>query len=202
MAGAIQDPTRRGILLNFYKTDEPLTVDQVATRSGVHRTVAFSHLERLTALGYLISSQRRGLPGKPAKLYQRASDAPLVFRYPARQFVALAKLLAVAVARSGRQAAIDEARQWGASLLARRYDSLAAAVRALDFLGADYHLEDDGSLVARNCIFREVCASEPSLVCGMHSAILEGALTSAGFPVQVTAVDPPSHTCNYTLTPN
>ena len=178
----------------------------MATRSGVHRTVAFAHLERLTALGFLTSSQRRGLPGKPAKLYQRASDAPLVFRYPARQFVALARLLAIAVSRSDRQAgaeaAFDEARQWGASLLSQRYDSLAAALRALEFLGADYSLQEGGSLVARNCIFREVCATEPGLVCGMHSAILEGALTSAGFPVHVTAVDPPSHTCNYTLTPN
>lgn len=178
----------------------------MATRSGVHRTVAFSHLERLTALGYLTSSQRRGLPGKPAKLYQRASEAPLVFRYPARQFVALAKLLAIALGRSGEpvsaDTAFDEARNWGGTLLTHRYDSLAEALRGLDFLGADYSLQDDGTLAAHNCIFREVCATEPSLVCGMHGAMLEGALSSAGFPVRVTAVDPPNHTCNYALTPN
>ena len=78
---ALQDPTRRQILLDFYVHQREWTTAEVAAAVGVHRTVAHAHLERLAALGYLIASQRRGTAGKPAKLY-RLTDRQIELSYP------------------------------------------------------------------------------------------------------------------------
>src|ERR1700746_3268530 len=65
--GALRDFTRRDILLRFYSDPRPRSVDDVARAAGIHRSVAFDHLERLVVLRYLEVERRRGFPGKPAK---------------------------------------------------------------------------------------------------------------------------------------
>ncbi|HUY55110.1 MAG TPA: helix-turn-helix domain-containing protein, partial [Candidatus Nanopelagicaceae bacterium] len=70
VVAALQDPTRRAILLSFYRDPAARTVAEVAETAGVHRSVVYSHLEKLLALGYLVGGQRHGRPGKPAKTYQ------------------------------------------------------------------------------------------------------------------------------------
>src|ERR1700757_4701351 len=83
--GALRDFTRRDILLRFYSDPRPRSVDDVARSSGIHRSVAFDHLERLVALGYLDVGQRRGLPGKPAKIYRLAAG-PVQISHPMRRY--------------------------------------------------------------------------------------------------------------------
>src|SRR5919204_447902 len=90
---ALQDRTRRRILHDFFVHRPERTVDDVAKALGVHRTVAHGHLERLVALGYLVSGQRRGKYGKPAKLY-RLAGAQIELSYPIRRSARLAGLLA------------------------------------------------------------------------------------------------------------
>src|SRR6202158_3015055 len=90
---ALQDRTRRRILLDFYVHQPEWTVDDAATAAGVHRTVAHGHLERLVALGYLAVGQRRGKSGKPANLYRLAGQQ-IDFSYPVRRFARLGGLLA------------------------------------------------------------------------------------------------------------
>jgi hypothetical protein len=58
--------------------------------------VAHTHLERLVALGYLVSGQRRGTSGKPAKLY-RLTGRQIELSYPVRRFARLAAELAQAL---------------------------------------------------------------------------------------------------------
>jgi predicted ArsR family transcriptional regulator len=72
-------------LLDFYAHEPEWTVDEVAQAVGLHRTVAHRHLERLVALGYLTSGQRRGKSGKPAKLY-RLADQQIELSYPVRRW--------------------------------------------------------------------------------------------------------------------
>src|SRR5258708_5069167 len=81
--GALRDFTRRDILLRFYADRKPRSVDDVARESGVHRSVAFEHLERLVSLGYLEVAHRRGLPGKPAKIY-KLTGGPVQISPPLR----------------------------------------------------------------------------------------------------------------------
>ncbi|HEY8863625.1 MAG TPA: hypothetical protein VIO37_05590 [Candidatus Dormibacteraeota bacterium] len=63
---ALQDRTRRQILLDFYVHQPEWTVDDAAKAAGVHRTVAHGHLERLVArLAGLLAEglQTRGQQG-------------------------------------------------------------------------------------------------------------------------------------------
>src|SRR5258706_6041338 len=93
---ALQDMTRRDILYRFYSNPSPKTAAEVARSAGVHRSVAFDHLERLVALGYLESERRRGFPGKPANLY-RLAHRPITVSHPPRQFGLLAQHLALSL---------------------------------------------------------------------------------------------------------
>jgi predicted ArsR family transcriptional regulator len=183
---ALQDPTRRGILLGFYDDPRPRSVDEVAAGAGVHRTVAFGHLERLVTLGFLGVSQRRGLPGKPAKLY-RLVAGPLELHHPARQFATLAGLLAAGLERFGEPgvaAAREAGRRHGAALGGRPASTPAEALVPLALLGGDYEVRGE-RVLARNCIFREACASAPEVVCQLHAGMIEGALAAAGTPRRV-----------------
>lgn len=181
---ALQDPTRRRILLDFYVHRPEWTTAEVAEAVGVHRTVAHSHLERLVALGYLISSQRRGTSGKPAKLY-RLTDRQIELSYPLRRFARLAALLAHALRGTpdGIVAAREAGRGFGASLVNKSADSVESALRELAPLGADY-VVIDGEVVARNCIFRQACDQAQDVVCELHAGILEGAFQQAGLEVR------------------
>src|SRR5947207_11475356 len=72
--GALRDFTRRDILLRFYADRKPRSVDDVARESGVHRSVAFEHLERLVALGYLEVATAAACPGsRPRSTSPRAA---------------------------------------------------------------------------------------------------------------------------------
>src|SRR5258708_31291007 len=93
--GALKDFTRRDILLRFYADRKPRSVDDVSREAGVHRAVAFEHLERLVALGYLDVERRRGLIGNPAQIY-RLNGRPVPSSHPQRRHGVLAQALATA----------------------------------------------------------------------------------------------------------
>lgn len=184
---ALQDPTRRRILLDFYVHRPAWTTAEVAEALGIHRTVAHGHLERLVALGYLVPSQRRGTSGKPAKLY-RLTDRQIDLSYPIRRFARLAALLAHALrgTSDGIVAAREAGRAYGASLVNKQADSVESALGQLAPLGADYVVVD-GEVVARNCIFRQACDRAQDVVCELHAGILEGAFHQAGLDVRTNA---------------
>ncbi len=204
LVGALQDPTRRGILLAFYDDPRPRTVDEVAALAGVHRTVAFGHLERLAALGYLATSQRRGVPGKPANLYSLAAG-PLELHHPARQFAVLAGLLAAGLEQlgdAGVTAAREAGRRHAARLCYEPAGSPVAALRPLALLGGSYVVEGD-RVLARNCIFREACAEAPRVVCQLHAGMIEGALQGGGQAQRVEALGGSGEVpCAYRLVPS
>ncbi len=184
--GALHDPTRRSILLDFY--DHPAaaqTVDEVADRAGIHRSVAFTHLQLLVSLGYLTVSKRRGRFGNPANLY-RLTGGRIELGYPARQFAQLATLLATSLKElgsAGMNAAHRVGRRFGASLPNAAASSVQDALHGLGLLGGDYRLvSSDGDYIdARSCIFREACTTAHDVVCQLHAGMLEGVLEQAGF---------------------
>jgi predicted ArsR family transcriptional regulator len=201
LVAALRDPTRRSILLAFYADATPRSVDEVAAAAGVHRTVAFGHLERLLALGFLGTDRRRGLPGKPAKLY-RLVAGPLELHHPARQFATLAGLLAEGLQQFGApgvEVARQAGRRQGAALATHSASNPADALVPLAVLGADYMVETD-RVVARTCIFQEACAAAPEVVCNLHAGVIEGALEAAGTPRQVEPCGDTMTPCAYRLT--
>ena len=186
---ALQDRTRRRILLDFYLHQAEWTVDDVAKAVGVHRTVAHRHLERLVALGYLATGQRRGKSGKPAKLYRLAGQQ-IDLSYPVRRFARLSGLLAEGLHQSGQEgilAAREAGRRYGASLVSKPSDSVQSVLRQLGPLGADYVIADHDQVLARNCIFRQACAVAEDVVCELHAGLLEGAFQQSGLAVRTEA---------------
>jgi predicted ArsR family transcriptional regulator len=185
---ALRDLTRRDILLRFYSDPTPRTAEEVARAAHVHRSVAFDHLERLVGLGYLDTELRRGLVGKPAKLY-RLTSGPLLLSHPARQFDSLARGLAQALETlglGGEQAARRAGRKLGRDLGSGRPGGLRQAVAGLSELGAEYEVEGEGEVVATNCVFLEACSGE-GVVCEFHAGLLEGALENSGLDVRLVA---------------
>ena len=201
---ALRDPTRRKILLDFYDNPVDRTIDDVAAAAGVHRTVAFQHLERLAALGYLTADRRRGFRGKPAKVY-RLARGPIELSHPARLHRQLAGLLARALDRlggAGRAAGRDAGRDFGRSLggAQRMAPGLEEALVPLAALGGRYVLEPEGVLAATNCVFREACIDAPQVVCGLHAGMLEGVLAAAGQPHRVLPLGPrPGDGCAFAI---
>jgi len=187
---ALQDRTRRRILLDFYVHQPEWTVDDAAKAAGVHRTVAHGHLERLVALGYLVVGQRRGKSGKPANLYRLAGQQ-IDFSFPVRRFARLAGLLAEGLQTRGLEgieAARVAGRRYGASLVHRPADSTRSVLRELAPLGADYVIADDDQVLARNCIFRQACVVAGDVVCELHAGLLEGAFQQAGLALRTEAL--------------
>lgn len=185
---ALQDPTRRRILLDFYVHQAEWTAAEVAEAVGVHRTVAHGHLERLVALGYLLSSQRRGTSGKPAKLY-RLAGRQIDLSYPLRRFARLSALLAEGLrgVSQGIQVAHEAGRRYGASLVSKPADSPQSVLGQLALLGAGYKLTGEDEVLAENCIFRQACEVAPDVVCELHAGILEGAFQKAGLELRTKA---------------
>jgi len=187
--GAQRDFTRRDILLRFYADRKARSVDDVARAAAIHRSVAFDHLERLVALGYLEVERRRGLPGKPAKIY-RLTAGPLQISHPMRRYDVLAESLARSIERNssdgGRRAMKDAGRALGRSLARPGPTSLPAALEPMIEMGADYEIARGGGIVCTNCLFAEACRRVPN-ICSFHAGVLEGlfgqdrAVESLGF---------------------
>lgn len=167
--GALRDFTRRDILLRFYTDRKARSVDDVAKAAGIHRSVAFDHLERLVALGYLEVERRRGLPGKPAKIY-RLTAGPLQISHPMRRYDVLAEALA---RRLDRRAMTEAGRALGESLARPGVTSLSAALEPMIEMGADYEVTRGGGIVCTNCLFAEACRRAPS-ICFFHSGVIQG----------------------------
>ena len=174
--GALRDFTRRDILLRFYTDRKARSVDDVAGAAGIHRSVAFDHLERLVALGYLEVERRRGLPGKPAKIY-RLTAGPLQISHPMRRYDILAEALARSFEREhkdgGAQAMRQAGRELGRSLAKPGGAPLAAALEPMTEMGADYSMTRGGGIVCTNCLFAEACRRVPN-ICFFHAGIIEG----------------------------
>jgi predicted ArsR family transcriptional regulator len=167
--GALRDFTRRDILLRFYTDRKARSVDDVASVAGIHRSVAFDHLERLVALGYLEVERRRGLPGKPAKIY-RLTAGPLQISHPMRRYDVLAEALA---RRLDRRAMTEAGRALGESLARPAVTSLPHALEPMIEMGAEYEVTRGGGLVCTNCLFAEACRRAPS-ICFFHAGVIEG----------------------------
>ena len=199
----------------------PVSRDEAAQAAGISRPLAAYHLDKLVDDGLLEAryhrrSGRRGPgAGRPAKHYVRA-DRQIELSLPARDYAALAELLAGAVEADpsgAAKAALNRAAATlGAELGAKAAshtapdgdpDQVLAAVRqALAARGYEPSDDADGTIRLRNCPFDRIAAQHRQLVCGANHAMLQ-ALTDQvdGDPPTVRAVlDPQPGRCCVTLT--
>jgi predicted ArsR family transcriptional regulator len=176
---AVLEPRRRRIVDALRsRRDGFWTVDEVAAHEGIHRTVAFEHLEALAAAGMVVRRRLVGARGRPANLYGYAG-AVVELTYPPQKNRLLAELLARSLASS--PSGVEEAHRVGREF--------GAGVDDLQLLGGDYAI-DDRSVHARSCIFEAACAGARDVVCGLHAGLIEGALGSGGPARKVTPAGP------------
>ncbi|MFH9728187.1 helix-turn-helix transcriptional regulator [Streptomyces sp. NPDC017254] len=218
----LQDPVRRRLYEYVAAQGREVGRNEAAEATGVTRTLAAHHLDRLTEAGLLESGSRRLTgrsgpgAGRPAKVYTR-TKAERSVSLPARDYRTAAELLAEAAEQAGLDAGLcAAARRRGESLRgsAAPCGDLEEAMKVLAARGYEPHLEPDPDSGAesdsdsegtagvaatpvvrmRNCPFHAVAERFPPLVCGMNLALLEGLLGTDG-PVRAHMDARPGECC-------
>ncbi|GHB52161.1 ArsR family transcriptional regulator [Streptomyces viridiviolaceus] len=212
---ALQDPVRRRLYEYVAAQGREVGRNEAAEATGVARTLAAHHLDRLTEAGLLESGSRRLSgrsgpgAGRPAKVYTRAR-AERAVSLPARDYRTAAELLAEAAEQAGLDAGLyAAARRRGEALRGSvaPCGGLEEAMEVLAARGYEPRLEGaegvDGAEPARagacvvrmrNCPFHAVAERFPPLVCGMNLALLEGLLGTDG-PVRARMEARPGECC-------
>ncbi|GAA2460197.1 helix-turn-helix transcriptional regulator [Streptomyces macrosporus] len=209
----LQDPVRRRLYEYVAAQGREVGRNEAAEATGVTRTLAAHHLDRLAEAGLLESGSRRLTgrsgpgAGRPAKVYTRARTERAV-SLPARDYRTAAELLAEAAEQAGLDAELcAAARRRGEALRgsAAPCGGLEEAMEMLAARGYEPHLEDaEGTeetagaaarvVRMRNCPFHAVAERFPPLVCGMNLALLEGLLGADG-PVRARMDARPGECC-------
>ncbi|MFF1556249.1 helix-turn-helix transcriptional regulator [Streptomyces sp. NPDC058279] len=207
---ALQDPVRRRLYEYVVRQGREVGRNEAAEATGVTRTLAAHHLDRLVEAGLLETGSRRLTgrsgpgAGRPAKVYTRAGTEWAV-SLPARDYRTAADLLAEAAEQAGLDATLcAAARRRGEALRgsAAPCTGLEEAMEMLAARGYEPHIEDgeeatgsDARVVRmRNCPFHAVAERFPPLVCGMNLALLEG-LFGADGPVRASMDARPGECC-------
>jgi predicted ArsR family transcriptional regulator len=191
------DPTRYGIYRTIVEAaGQPLTVIDIAEQFSLHPNVARMHLQKLVDVG-LVESDTRKSPGggRPARIY-RLSDRVANLQFPPRDYQLLAGLALQVVQTIAKdqpslldQAGWEMGRAEGAKGLRRdgidlenaSLDTILDSLRATcALLGLFPRVEREKSggirVELRNCVFRELSAGFPGLVCMLHTSLLRGIL--------------------------
>jgi predicted ArsR family transcriptional regulator len=215
------DPLRRALYRHVADRGVPVSRDDAAQAAGISRPLAAYHLDKLVDDGlleprYHRRGSRRGPgAGRPTKHYVRA-DRQIEVSLPARDYAALAELLAGAVEADPSGTASAALNRAAATLGAELGteaasgvapdgdpDQVLAAVRqALAARGYEPYDGPDGTIRLRNCPFDRIAAQHRQVVCGANHAMLQ-ALTDQldGGPGTVRAVlDLQPGRCCVTLT--
>src|SRR5918911_5038192 len=121
---AVADADLRAALLFARSQDGPITADDAAAALEVHRNVARSRLDRLTAAGLLEVTRERRTgrsgpgAGRPAKVYRVAPELDAI-EFPPRHFDDLLAALVEELPDAGRAATLRRAgAQFGRQLAA------------------------------------------------------------------------------------
>jgi predicted ArsR family transcriptional regulator len=216
----LADPIRRALYRHVAERGVAVGRDEAARAAGISRTLAGYHLDKLVDDGLLEAhfERRSGRSGpgagRPAKLYLRA-PRQIELSLPARDYAAMAELLALAVeadpSGNARTALARAANDLGARLgteaagtgpQASGDDTMAALRGALADRGYEPYDDPSGAIRLRNCPFHRLSATHRELVCGANLAMLEG-LADQVCPTQVDVrLDPRPGQCCVALRPS
>jgi predicted ArsR family transcriptional regulator len=190
----------RGRLYRLVRTRHPVSRDEAAAATGISRSLAAFHLDKLVAAG-LLRARSQAPVGRPPKVGRRPkvyepSDLELGITIPERHYELVGELLVDAVA----QTAPDESPLVAATRIATaRGEELGAGYRQRRALG---RLGPEGALTVasevlqrhgyeperwrshtvrlRNCPFHGLARRAPEVVCAINQALLQGLLRGLG----------------------
>ena len=192
---------RAKVLAAVRAAAQPLTVTDVARRSGLHVNTARFHLGRLEADGLVErSTEKRAGPGRPHILYTARDTRP-----GPRSYRLLAQMLTglVATLPEAQASAEEVGRQWGAHLVERAApsqrisvaDAMGRLTAVLDAIGFQPEVHPakgrrGNAVWLHHCPFREVAEEHTDVVCAIHLGLMQGALDEVRAPVEVVSLEP------------
>lgn len=194
--------SRSRVLEVLRASGEPMGVQDVAERSGLHRNTARFHLDGLVDAGLAErEAEDRTLPGRPRIVYRAlASTVPA----GQRNYRLLAEMLTSVVTETlpePARAALTAGEAWGRYLADRpapsqRIDE-AEAVRRLSVVLTDAGFAPDEAQGAairviplRHCPFREVAEQNLEVVCSLHLGLMRGVLAELRAPLVADRLEP------------
>lgn len=213
---ALADPLRRRLYEMVRSAGHPVSRDQAADATGISRSLAAFHLDKLVARGLLTFEytrpEGRSGPGagRSSKMYS-PSDVNIEVSIPERQYSVIGKLLVDSILAEPGQAersavaanvAATEGRRIGEEVrkeLRMRPPgterALAATADILRDRGYEPYPAEDGSLRLRSCPFHEVARHAPELVCRMNREFIEGIVRGIGNRTLEAALEPTPGQC-------
>jgi predicted ArsR family transcriptional regulator len=198
---ALSDPGRRAIYRLVSRSPMPASRDEVAAATGLSRSTAAFHLDRLAEAGLLEVEYRRLTgksgpgSGRPAKLYVRAG-AEVSVTLPQRHYDLAAHVLASAIERSAASGTDVRSALRAASEEAGRAIG-AGSVSLLDAL-EDHGFEpvpDEGDIVLGTCPFHRLAQQHTALVCDANRFLVEGIRAGAEDESCAVLSDPGAGRC-------
>lgn len=207
LADAIRDPTRRHILVEFYRDPSPRTASDVADQMEISRPVARAHLEVLRATGFLRAEPRRGRRGKPAHLYALDTSTPRWMPHPPRQMALLSLLVLEAASLPPERipGLIEQVGfDYGMAIAELRrplepgrdfVSDVTQAIAPLSVLGVALQVDQEAhgsrqvDLTIHDPIFREACPERLDLVCRLHVGIVRALIRDVPYSAEVTPID-------------
>jgi predicted ArsR family transcriptional regulator len=203
----LAEPSRRRVYDYVAGRRESVSKDDVALALEIGRTLAAYHLERLTDAGLLTASYARRTgktgpgAGRSAKLYA-VSSREFTASEPARDYEALAHLLAAAIAADGSGE--------GQGYAGRAAHSAGVAVgRAATGRTPGDILDERGyapftssrEIRLANCPFHRLAHAQRELVCGLNHALIQGILEGLDITDFTAVLDPMPGQCCVALVP-
>lgn len=203
------DPVRRRLYDYVAEQQDPVTREGAAAATGITRTLAAYHLDKLTdagliEAGYARPAGRSGGPGsgRPAKHYVRSSGE-LTVTLPERSYLLMADLLAAAVEAdttgTARATATQHARHTGLTAAVEAGADLDAALNALGYRPVEH---PDGDIALRNCPFHRLSQTHTDLVCHLNLDLVRGLLEGAGETVDRAELAPQNGRCCVVIHPS
>lgn len=195
---SLDDPLRQRLYQFVVEADAPVSRDDAAVATGIGRTLAAYHLDKLADVGLLsIDYQRpagRSGPGagRPAKLYTRAARE-LTVSVPPRDYLLLAQLLVESLEHDAAVRSVVNEAAFGAG----RRAGVAAGRNIVDALrscGYSPHV-DRGCIDLRNCPFHAVAQDHTEVVCGLNLRLVEGVIEGCDEPDARAELDPHPDRC-------
>jgi predicted ArsR family transcriptional regulator len=180
---------------------EPLPVDAVADRLGLHLNTARFHLEQLVRTGEVERApEARTTPGRPRTLYRAVHGASSGRRSYRLLAEVLARSFAATVARP-EQAAVRAGTAWGRTLVDRApgltrpgsAEAMARLVEVLDRVGFAPEAVTQGRrqrILLHHCPFLEAARQHPEVVCAVHVGLMDGVLGKMGARARTDRLEP------------
>jgi predicted ArsR family transcriptional regulator len=219
---ALAEPVRGRLYEVVRSAGRPVSRDEAAEASGVSRSLAAFHLDKLVDRGLLrfnyARPEGRSGPGagRPSKMYE-PSDAEVEVSIPERHYDVIGKLLVDSILAEPEKVARPEiaasvARREGlrigeqvrAELRMRPPGTERALATAADVLrdrGYEPYTAEDGELRLRSCPFHALSRHAPELVCGMNRSFIEGIVRGIGNQSLEAALEPTPGQCCVVLRP-